>query len=49
MSSVAQGFAFYAQLALTVRLHAILQAFQSIFKSPRLAIKLFLKGISPIS
>jgi len=41
--------AFYAQIALTVRLHAILQAFQSIFKSPRLAIKLFLKGISPIS
>ena len=44
-----KSVAVFAQLALTVRLHAILQAFQSIFKSPVLAIKLFLKGISPIS
>ncbi|MEY3496644.1 MAG: hypothetical protein RJA80_867, partial [Actinomycetota bacterium] len=40
---------FFAQLALTIRLHAILQAILIIPKSPQLAIKLFLKGISPIS
>ncbi len=40
---------FTAQLALTVRLHALLQAIKLITKSPKLALKLFLKGISPIS
>ena len=40
---------FTAQLALTVRLHALLQAIKLIKKSPKLALKMFLKGISPIS
>jgi glycosyltransferase involved in cell wall biosynthesis len=40
---------FFAQLALTVRLHALFQAILIIPQSPKLAVKLFLKGISPIS
>ena len=40
---------FTAQLAFTVRLHTLLQAVKLITKSPKLALKLFLKGISPIS
>ncbi|MFZ9790319.1 MAG: glycosyltransferase [Candidatus Nanopelagicales bacterium] len=43
------GVKFFAQLALTVRLHALFQAILIIPQSPKLAVKLFLKGISPIS
>jgi len=40
--------AFLAQLALTVRLHAILQSFLMVFTSPRSALKVLVKAISPI-
>ena len=39
---------FFAQLALTVRLHALFQAIVLLPKSPILAIKIFFKAISPI-
>ena len=37
-----------AQLALTVRLHAIMQSFLMVFSSPRSALKVLVKAISPI-
>jgi glycosyltransferase involved in cell wall biosynthesis len=37
-----------AQVALTVRLHAIMQSFLMVFSSPRSALKVFVKAISPI-
>ena len=40
--------AFLAQLALTVRLHAIMQSFLMVFSSPRTALKVLVKAISPI-
>ena len=40
--------AFLAQLALTVRLHAIMQSFLMVFTSPRSALKVLVKAISPI-
>jgi glycosyltransferase involved in cell wall biosynthesis len=40
--------AFLAQLALTVRLHAIMQSFLIVFTSPSSAIKVLVKAISPI-
>ena len=40
--------AFLAQLALTVRLHAIMQSFLMAFTSPLSALKVLLKAISPI-
>jgi glycosyltransferase involved in cell wall biosynthesis len=39
---------FLAQLALTVRLHAIMQSFLMVFSSPRSALKVLVKAISPI-
>jgi glycosyltransferase involved in cell wall biosynthesis len=40
--------AFLAQLALTVRLHAIMQSFLMVFTSPLSALKVLVKAISPI-
>ena len=40
--------AFLAQLALTVRLHAIMQSFLMVFSSPSSALKVLVKAISPI-
>jgi glycosyltransferase involved in cell wall biosynthesis len=40
--------AFLAQLALTVRLHAIMQSFLMVFTSPSSALKVLVKAISPI-
>ena len=40
--------AFRAQLALTVRLHAIMQSFLMVFTSPLSALKVLVKAISPI-
>jgi glycosyltransferase involved in cell wall biosynthesis len=40
--------AILAQLALTVRLHAILQSFLMVFTSPSSALKVLVKAISPI-
>ena len=40
--------AILAQLALTVRLHAILQSFLMVFSSPSSALKVLVKAISPI-
>jgi glycosyltransferase involved in cell wall biosynthesis len=40
--------AILAQLALTVRLHAILQSFLMVFTSPLSALKVLVKAISPI-
>ena len=40
--------AILAQLALTVRLHAIMQSFLMVFSSPRSALKVLVKAISPI-
>ena len=40
--------AFLAQLALTVRLHAILQSFLMVFSSPSSALKVLVKALSPI-
>jgi glycosyltransferase involved in cell wall biosynthesis len=40
--------AFLAQLALTVRLHAIMQSFLMVFSSPRSALKVLVKALSPI-
>ena len=40
--------AFLAQLALTVRLHALMQSFLMVFTSPPSALKVFAKAISPI-
>jgi glycosyltransferase involved in cell wall biosynthesis len=37
-----------AQVALTVRLHAIMQSFLMVFSSPRSALKVLVKAISPI-
>jgi glycosyltransferase involved in cell wall biosynthesis len=39
---------FLAQVALTVRLHAIMQSFLMVFSSPRSALKVLVKAISPI-
>jgi glycosyltransferase involved in cell wall biosynthesis len=39
---------FLAQLALTVRLHAIMQSFLMVFTSPLSALKVLVKAISPI-
>jgi glycosyltransferase involved in cell wall biosynthesis len=40
--------AILAQLALTVRLHAIMQSFLMVFSSPTSALKVLVKAISPI-
>ena len=40
--------AILAQLALTVRLHAIMQSFLMVFSSPSSALKVLVKAISPI-
>jgi glycosyltransferase involved in cell wall biosynthesis len=40
--------AILAQLALTVRLHAILQSFLMVFTSPSSALKVLVKALSPI-
>ena len=40
--------AFLAQLALTVRLHAIMQSFLMVFSSPSSALKVLVKALSPI-
>jgi glycosyltransferase involved in cell wall biosynthesis len=40
--------AILAQVALTVRLHAIMQSFLMVFSSPRSALKVLVKAISPI-
>jgi len=40
--------AFLAQLALTVRLHAIMQSFLMVFTSPLSALKVLVKALSPI-
>jgi glycosyltransferase involved in cell wall biosynthesis len=40
--------AFLAQLALTVRLHAIMQSFLMVFTSPSSALKVLVKALSPI-
>jgi glycosyltransferase involved in cell wall biosynthesis len=40
--------AILAELALTVRLHAIMQSFLLIFSSPLIAAKVFIKAVSPI-
>jgi glycosyltransferase involved in cell wall biosynthesis len=40
--------AFLAQLALTVRLHAIMQSFLMVFSSPLSALKVLVKALSPI-
>jgi glycosyltransferase involved in cell wall biosynthesis len=40
--------AILARLALTVRLHAIMQSFLMVFSSPRSALKVLVKAISPI-
>jgi glycosyltransferase involved in cell wall biosynthesis len=40
--------AILAQLALTVRLHAIMQSFLMVFTSPSSALKVLVKAISPI-
>jgi glycosyltransferase involved in cell wall biosynthesis len=40
--------AIFAQLALTVRLHAIMQSFLMVFSSPSSALKVLVKAISPI-
>ena len=40
--------ALLAQLALTVRLHAIMQSFLMVFSSPSSALKVLVKAISPI-
>jgi glycosyltransferase involved in cell wall biosynthesis len=40
--------AILAQLALTVRLHAIMQSFLMVFPSPSSALKVLVKAISPI-
>ena len=40
--------AFLAQLALTVRLHAIMQSFLMVFSSPSSALKVLVKAFSPI-
>jgi glycosyltransferase involved in cell wall biosynthesis len=40
--------AIFAQLALTVRLHAIMQSFLMVFSSPTSALKVLVKAISPI-
>ena len=40
--------AILAQLALTVRLHAIMQSFLMVFSSPSSALKVLLKALSPI-
>jgi glycosyltransferase involved in cell wall biosynthesis len=40
--------AILAQLALTVRLHAIMQSFLMVFSSPRSALKVLVKAIYPI-
>ena len=40
--------AILAQLALTVRLHAILQSFLMVFSSPSSALKVLVKALSPI-
>ena len=40
--------AILAQLALTVRLHAIMQSFLMVFSSPPSALKVLVKAISPI-
>ena len=40
--------AFFAQLALTVRLHAIMQSFLMVFTSPLSALKVLVKALSPI-
>jgi hypothetical protein len=40
--------AILAQLALTVRLHAIMQSFLMVFSSPSSALKVLVKALSPI-
>jgi glycosyltransferase involved in cell wall biosynthesis len=40
--------AFLAQLALTVRLHAIMQSFLMVFSSPSSALKVLVRALSPI-